>query len=564
MVSFFHKSLFTKLQELSKAPTSDAAFTDWVEGQKFVETIDKNGGEEELIIYAAMTHTFIHTVLVPLKNLRPLDKEDLLNWSSSPFSSRASIWYGGEEQTSGISYQIDDYAGSKTLNGGELMVFGRSFYGMPKPRSSYYELLQELAHVAEIHWLPERRAYCKFDQNGDFEDVVSITDTDDGRLITMKQDALHEFLIAGEYGLVQMFDFSLYQTNAFPGWDGLEDRENLKSNRLFFRQRIREGLCGYIRGVQVLASSNTKDDLYKEWANSEEGNEKQYVEFIAHDWRNKVVCNISTNPKLTTNYFVAKDNNLPFELSPAFFRPEVLLKYKADTEKYSIGDREIHCRSAWYLKGYDLNEAGQVHAYICDLRNLPYEEQLYWRGFNEKPKSGISKQAVTNDFEGRAWSSLNPFQKLREKIRALNVDWWSLQDVDLLEKVTLPVANNKDEWSEACMNISKLVIEGLSKKYIKNYLRENSQTVDNQHGSIRLYGQALSYHYEDEIDQNLSAMRNAQAIRSKVRGHSSGSEAEQLISEAMRLHEDFTSHFQFMCDGVLQELERIEDMLKEP
>lgn len=252
---------------------------------------------------------------------------------------------------------------------------------------------------------------------------------------------------------------------------------------------------------------------------------------------------------------------MPYELSPAFFRPDVLLKYKADTEKYTIGDRDISCRSAWYLKGYHINKAGQVHAYICDLRNLPYEEQLYWRGFNEEPRSGISEQAFTNDFEGRAWSSLNPFQNLRHKLRNLKVEWWSLQDEDLLEKVTLPVANNKDEWAEACMNVSKLVIEGLSKKYIKKHLRENSQAVDNQHGSIRMFEQALSYHYEDEGDQKLSAMKNLQAIRSKVRGHTAGSEGRELIDDALRLHENFTSHFQFMCNEILQELERIEDML---
>ena len=563
MASFFHKSLFETLEGLSKSPEGDAAFSDWVEGEKFVNIIDKNVEQEELIIYAASTHIFIHTVLVPIKNLKPLDKEDLLSWSFSPYTSRASIWYGGQEQTSGISYQIDDYAGSKTLSGGELIVFARTFEGMQKPRRNYYELLQELSHVVGIHWLPERRAYCKFDQNGDFEDVVSITDSDEGRLITMKQDALQEYLIAGEYGLVQMFDFSPYQTDAFPGWDGLEDRESLKSNRLFYRQKIREGMCGYIRGVQVLAPSTTRNDLYKKWANPEQDNEKKYVEFIAQDWRNKAVRKISTNPTATTNYFVAKDNDLPFELSPAFFRPEVLLKYKADTEKYTIGDRDIHCRSAWYLKGYHINEAGQVHAYICDLRKLPYEEQLYWSGFNEEPKTGISEQAYTNDFEGRPWSSLNPFQKLRGKLRVLNVEWWSFQDEDLLEKVTSPIANSRDEWAEACMNISKLVIEGLSKKYIKQYLRDTSQSVDNRHGSLKLFEQALNCHYEDEVEKKLSAMKNAQAIRSKVRGHASGSEAQLLIDDALRLHEDFTSHFQFMCNGILQELERIEDMLNE-
>ncbi len=59
-----------------------------------------------------------------------------------------------------------------------------------------------------------------------------------------------------------------------------------------------------------------------------------------YDWRNKRVTKISTDPAATTNYFQAEGNALPFELSPAFFRPEVLLKYKADRDKYTVGERD--------------------------------------------------------------------------------------------------------------------------------------------------------------------------------------------------------------------------------
>ena len=112
------------------------------------------------------------------------------------------------------------------------------------------------------------------------------------------------------------------------------------------------------------------------------------------------MAKISTAPSATTNYFVL-DNDLPFELSPAFFRPEVLSKYKTDREKYTVSSRKIECRAAWVLNGYDVNEAGQVHAYICDLANLPYSEQLHWLGFNEEPKATISARAIANDFKGQ-------------------------------------------------------------------------------------------------------------------------------------------------------------------
>ena len=128
---------------------------------------------------------------------------------------------------------------------------------------------------------------------------------------------------------------------------------------------------------------------------------RQYADFITLDWRNEKIIDVSTEPECATSYFDAEHNDLPYEVSPAFFRPDVLLKYKADRDKYVIDERHrrITCRGIWLLKGFDINEAGQVHAYICDLRNLPYQEQLHWKGYNEKPKGTISNRAFVNDIK---------------------------------------------------------------------------------------------------------------------------------------------------------------------
>ena len=87
---------------------------------------------------------------------------------------------------------------------------------------------------------------------------------------------------------------------------------------------------------------------------------KQYESFIAYDLKNGVVEEISCAPGATANYFTKSD--LPFEITPAFFRPEVLQRYKSDPTKYTLEERSISCRGTWSLQTYDINEAGQVHA----------------------------------------------------------------------------------------------------------------------------------------------------------------------------------------------------------
>ena len=51
-----------------------------------------------------------------------------------------------------------------------------------------------------------------------------------------------------------------------------------------------------------------------------------------------------------------------------------------------------------WLKSYWVNDAGQVSAYICDLRNLPHDEQVHWSLYNEEPKVGIPERVIKTDF----------------------------------------------------------------------------------------------------------------------------------------------------------------------
>jgi hypothetical protein len=247
-----------------------------------------------------------------------------------------------------------------------------------------------------------------------------------------------------------------------------------------------------------------------------------YVEFIACDWRNERVTKISTDPKATTNYFEAKENSLPFELSPAFFRPEVLLKYKGDRDKYTVGPRDIHCCAAWTLRGYDVNEAGQVHAYICYLRNLPYSEQLHWASYNEPPKTGISERAFISDFKGEFSSHTDPLQSVLSIVRRwadINVFWWKLRDKTLLERLSTPRTAGRDEWTEAFMDLSKLIVEGFDMKAIRAKVAEAKMTFEADEKSLVLIEKLLAPRVAPAEFQRLEGLRTVQLIRSKAKGH---------------------------------------------
>ena len=387
MLRYPHKKLRERIALLDKVPEDPAEYTAWIIADGHLDLLRDNAKEDELVIYGSGDYTFVHAVVVGENKISPLDKGDLLRWNGKhPFSLCASYLFGGAKDD--VSIEGADFV-AKTLKGARQLVFARTFEGMKGKERSYIEILQEYVHLTEIHWRPERHAYCRFDENGDFDPIVSIQSKEgdgDVTLVSFKREPLEQYLTATKSVLIRMFDFTLYKGNC-PAWpDGPENVINV-SDDFFYQQKINPGKAAYTRGVQIIRPNRPKVEIFSSLTgNRQENEERRYVEFIACDWRNKCIREISTDPAATTNYFEAHKNSLPFELSPAFFSPNVLQEYKGDKDKYTIGERDIQCRDKWALRRYDVNEAGQVHAYICDLRKLPYREQLHWLSKNEKPQ----------------------------------------------------------------------------------------------------------------------------------------------------------------------------------
>jgi hypothetical protein len=564
--SFAHKKLIERIARLDEAPGDTAAYANWIKAGAHLSLLRENADEHELIVYASGGYTFIHAVVVSNDKLSPANKDDLLHWSCNPYQSIAGYVSGGGREDVWIERGMRG-SGVQTLEDARQLVFGRSFEGWTGDDRTYYEIHQEYAHLTDIHWRPEHRAYCRFDKHGDIDDVISITTDAQGRgvtLVSFNREALELYLAASDSSLVRMFDFTLLRHESFSDWSNGAEEVVSESDDFLYRQKIAAQHAAYTRGVQIVRPQRSRPDIFSWMRDNWFGHgDKRYVEFVAWDWRNKRMTKISTDPVATSNYFEAKENSLPFELSPAFFRPEVLLKYKGDREKYTVETRDIHCRAAWTLRGYDVNEAGQVHAYICDLRNLPYSEQLHWASYNEPPKAGISERAFISDFKGEFSSHTDPLESVLSIVRRWadnNLSWWKLREKTLLERVSTPRTASRDEWGEAFMDLSKLIVEGFDVKAIRAKLGEAKLTFEGDEKSLVLIEKLLAARVAPAEFQRLDGLRTVQLIRSKVKGHSGSSQAMELAQAALKQHETFAAHFEHVCKKVGDELKRIEDL----
>jgi len=559
MPSFEHNQLIKEIRRIDELPAQPERFADWIKAGAHLDFLERNARANEVLIYGSGEYTFVHSVILPNAVLSTLGEKELLGWSGTPYTSIASYVYGGGRPDVWVERSTDDRS-SMDLRGAMQLVFARTFEGWAGPEATCLELNQEFTHLAGIHWRPQHRAYCRYDDNGDLEYTASITarteKVSDVACVSFLWQPLELYLATTDSVLLRRFDFTLLRRESFGAWPDGPEAVLRKGSDFVCRQKVLEGSAAYTTGFQIVRPRRSYEEIFAEFRGDRP---KQYASFIAQDWRNRRVTEISTDPTATTNYFEAKKNRLPFELSPAYFRPEVILKYKADQEKYTVGERDITCRNAWHLEAVDVNGAGQVFAYICYLRRLPYNEQLHWKGYNEPPKTGISERALTNDFKGEFVLFQEPVSEVLTIARGWHdskASWWTLRDSRLLDRVATPLTTSRDEWAEAFLNLSKLIVEGFEVGAIRARLTELGVSFDGKEQSIALLERLLYRDFAGERPK-LTALRTVQFVRTKAKGHVSGHEVEALVHDVIAEHGTFANHFTSVCRALAVELQRV-------
>ena len=552
---------------VSESPQDDAEFNAWLTALDAVEFLKANAADDEFVFYATSRQTFIHTVLVPTANVTPPDMDDLVSWSFNAYRP----W--------GVSYTLSDTPGiriaspfegrgTKSFKGTTRLVFPRDFEGRVGDKH-YWEILQPFAHVFDLHYLEERNAFCRLDENGDVEDLVRILTVSgrgedfDGTVITFQRKLLDEWMLLTNTVMVRTFEFIRRRLGFMMDGTDATRTGPTEDDGILYKFGVVPEQASFRRGSQIVRPLMERADLEKRYTWPLEDT-REYASFIAHDWKNRVVTEISTAPGATANYFTK--SALPFELSPAFFRPEVLQKYKADSDKYRLEDRAIHCRGAWSLTTYDINDAGQVHSYVCYLRDLPYAEQLYWKAYNEAPKAPISKRAMTTDFEGQFYEEYDPLRSLKDILQQLNrndVPWWTLRSKSF-DQIMYPVTTSADEWANELLRLDQLVVEGFKEKWLRRQAGALGRPHTPTHRSLKLVEECLIGLGDEEQHARATTapLHEAHYLRSKLKGHASGQEATEIRKKALRDHQTYRKHYEALCTRCDEAIRTIAEAFK--
>jgi len=440
-------------------------------------------------IYISAGNFFLYSLIVSLDKLGEDYVDDLLNWSF-PVSSG----YGyGSSHLKGESipriWEPMEFTGSEILNNSLPIFFLRGF----PDHEQYIEINQRISHVLEMHWVEEKKAWCKLNELGEKVPVAYSVQENDLILCTLFEEELEFYLFLANSCLIRFFD--IYRSSN----EGTQER--IKQERLIkcekaelFARHILYGdpenpVTSILRGFQIIRNKRPREELFLRLEGKEP---RQFASFLIWDWKHQCVIEWSSDPEQIGNYFVKSD--LPFGTSPAFFKPEVLLRYRQDPSRFQFDDRWIHCKGAWSIR-YDINEESQVHVYICDLSLLPYQEQLYWKAFNEPPKAGISQRALKTDFDAEWDDSYNPLQSLKEILKEFPqkdekgnpCQIWQMRKVSKSRDIGFlgyVVTGGQKEWGDQILALARILVDGLNTPYINDFA-EALACRDQELGSIK-------------------------------------------------------------------------------
>lgn len=355
---------------------------------------------------------------------------------------------------------------------------------------NYVELSQDFRVLLNMHdryVSPTEHCFVVDNENGDWEKVAEIK----GETIRIKLTILRKYLALRRMNLLLFFDEMRFSQQSFqelgltPIMNQIVKDDDYIYNYSSLVNSHADGnkSGGWIMGKCVL---RYREKDYNR--DSFDQDDRQYAEFI-YDYEGEPMSH-SCKKETLSNYFVANGDN-PLEMTPIFFKKEVLDKYYSNPNKYTVSDGAVGCEGSWSLH-IDNDHRNYVIVPLVYLGNLDYSEQLYWKGYNVSPERemGFSKTAYTRWIEGKFCNPMFPDLQFKYRFKQFNKKWekqfgWPLFlpliDEDEHRYKTLhclTTENNHSDFDEQILSITKLVVDSLNQKCLQTEIDDSNTEVE--------------------------------------------------------------------------------------
>lgn len=283
-------------------------------------------------------------------------------------------------------------------------------------------------------------------------------------------------------------------------------------------------------------------------------NKEHYPEFIIDERPDDSFVRFTSDPDKLGTYF-DKEPRAPHYLTPVFFKPAVLDKYRSDP-RFDVSERHISCGSQWRCE-IDNVDSDRVMVYLGDLgRDLPESERTHFLSFEMSPvDQHISDEAFKTDLLNM-WvkDPSGPVSMLMRARMELDKAWrkrfglalfrpFHRADEGILEQIHIPSGNGEPEFEAVIMALTKAFVD---------YIDESSLKGIDAKGSINKLETFLS---GNGIVADIKPLRDLQNLRSAGAAHGKGSKYDKLHGDVVTEdHREDTKRLTARLTTMLNEL----------
>jgi hypothetical protein len=414
------------------------------------------------------------------------------------------------------------------------LVILRQFHGA---WSSYLEICEEFRHFHNLAEDRERGTFLTFDGSGYPIEVARVQ----AQRVEIHLSYLLQFLAATRLHLALFFDvrrFSLVPLEEIP--EAERDVQHSDDRSRYFRH-VRP--CDFdpnfrtfsrLSGKVVIAAPPVEQCGKWPFPEREPDPEVAFVIGVNQDGTPR---EFTSHQGKLSNYFGANPG-APHYLTPVYFRKEVLSKYYADPDRYSVSDGGLSCLGLWSMQ-IDNNHPTHVVVFLGDLgRDLPYSERLHWKQFNVPPEGGVSETNVRRSFLAQFTPPEASDLVFRSEYEKLNRVWreavgWPLflepeaGNEYLLTTIRIPVTSSQSEFDQQVLALTKLLVDSLNEQAL---LAQAGPGQKDEQGITKL-DRVLASRGFPQREAVIQFLRDLQALRSAGAGHRKGDRYDKILAK---------------------------------
>ena len=436
-------------------------------------------------------------------------------------------------------------------NGIEPLVINRDFIESQinfAKRTDYSEISEEFRLFHNLYFDRGKDEYIKINDEGN-EHRVAVVDPSH---IQVRLKEIRQFLAIKEMYLsiqFRYYEFSEYSLAELGTSEGKVKscRKTTADGEICWTHSYYEKIHDCKRSYSVLEGKRLVEPLAKSqsgFAGFAEEQKTEYVDFIIRvdEYGAEIVH--SCDPTKLNRY--GNNPEAPYDITPVYFRKQVLDKYYRESSKYSVEDSRVSC--PWWSMRIDNHHDDKVIVWMRELCSLPHAEQLYRRSFNIPPEGGLSKTYFERNVKGQYSDSDRAELLFKDSYQALQKEsekclgWHLLLPLDRrdehhLKGLRIPSTDEQGDFDGLVLSLTKILIDSLNQKGLEKFISPeqeqnlNSDQKESLKGSIGCLEIALNSCGVTDATNHITFLRKLQKLRSTGSAHRKGSAYQKIARD---------------------------------